>query len=132
MVDTVRTIATLLTTLFQDGQAAGSITPQDARDLIVSLSPPEVALTFSASVAWALDTNPVARLVMTGNSTITASGGDNGRAYRLAIVQDATGSRVPTLAGVTLLGTATWLTAPNAINFVNVDVVNGTRVAVVA
>ena len=37
MVDTVRTIAYLLSSEFQDGQVAGSITPQDARDLIVSL-----------------------------------------------------------------------------------------------
>lgn len=39
MVDTIRTESTLLTTLFQDGQAAGSITAQDVRDLIVSLRP---------------------------------------------------------------------------------------------
>lgn len=38
MADTIRTISTLLTSLFQDGQAAGAITPQDMRDLIVSLS----------------------------------------------------------------------------------------------
>lgn len=38
MADTVRTPNTLLTTLFQDGQAPGSITPQDARDLIVTMA----------------------------------------------------------------------------------------------
>lgn len=38
MADTIRQIVTLLTTLFQDGQSAGSILPQDARDLIVSLA----------------------------------------------------------------------------------------------
>jgi hypothetical protein len=38
MVDTVRTVTSLLTTLFQDGQASGSITPQDLRDMIVSLA----------------------------------------------------------------------------------------------
>jgi hypothetical protein len=37
MVDTVRTAADLLANLFQDGQAAGSITPQDLRDYIVSV-----------------------------------------------------------------------------------------------
>lgn len=36
MVDTVRTRAELLETLFADGQGAGSITPQDMRDLILS------------------------------------------------------------------------------------------------
>lgn len=38
MADTVRTVTALLTTLFQNGQAADSITPQDMRDLIVSLA----------------------------------------------------------------------------------------------
>jgi hypothetical protein len=37
MADTERTIATLLSTNFVNGQAAGSITPQDMRDLIISL-----------------------------------------------------------------------------------------------
>lgn len=36
MVDTVRTQTDLTANLFQDGQAAGSITPQDVRDLVVS------------------------------------------------------------------------------------------------
>ena len=40
MADTVRTPAALLTTLFQDGQAAGSISPQHMRDLIVSIQAP--------------------------------------------------------------------------------------------
>jgi hypothetical protein len=39
MVDTVRTQSDLLTALFQDGQAAGAISEQDMRDLIVSLTP---------------------------------------------------------------------------------------------
>lgn len=36
MADTPRTVTDLTTNLFQDGQAAGAITPQDVRDLIVS------------------------------------------------------------------------------------------------
>src|SRR5690242_19809445 len=36
MVDTVRTVTDITTNLLQDGQAAGSITPQDMRDAIVS------------------------------------------------------------------------------------------------
>jgi len=36
MVDTIRTPTDLVTNLFQDNQAAGSITPQDARDFIAS------------------------------------------------------------------------------------------------
>lgn len=39
MADIQRTLAELLATLFADGQAAGSITPQDMRDLIVSFAP---------------------------------------------------------------------------------------------
>mgnify|MGYP003636386522 CR=1 FL=1 len=39
MVDTVRTTATLLSAVFQDGQAANSITVNDVRDLVVSLRP---------------------------------------------------------------------------------------------
>lgn len=39
MADTIRTESTLLTSLFQDGQAANSITEQDMRDLIVSMRP---------------------------------------------------------------------------------------------
>jgi len=34
MTDTSRTVSDLVTNLFQDSQAAGSITPQDLRDLI--------------------------------------------------------------------------------------------------
>jgi|APSaa5957512535_1039671.scaffolds.fasta_scaffold97601_2 hypothetical protein len=37
MADTETSIATLLATNFADGQAAGEITPQDMRDLIISL-----------------------------------------------------------------------------------------------
>ena len=37
MPDTQRSLSDLLTALFQDGQAVSSITPQDVRDLIVSV-----------------------------------------------------------------------------------------------
>ncbi len=39
MTDTVRTTASLLSAIFQDGQAANAITANDMRDLIVSLRP---------------------------------------------------------------------------------------------
>jgi hypothetical protein len=127
MPDTVRTVATLLSSLLQDGQAAGSITPQDMRDVVVSLLAPETTVTFAAPMTWDMDTNPTARVVMTSSTTITFSNGANGQTYRLVITQDGTGSRTPTIAGATLLGTATWQTGANAVNIVNVDVVNGTR-----
>jgi hypothetical protein len=51
MADTQRTIADLLTNLFQDGQAAGSIVEQDMRDLIVSLVTEHGGLYVSSSSA---------------------------------------------------------------------------------
>lgn len=51
MVDTTRTITDLLTNLFQDGQAAGAITPQDVRDLIVSLQPAHMNIYWSTPAA---------------------------------------------------------------------------------
>lgn len=38
MVDTIKTQSELLTNVFQDGQAPGSITAQDMRDLVVSMT----------------------------------------------------------------------------------------------
>jgi hypothetical protein len=40
MVDSVRKLNEVLTTLLQDGQSVGEITPQDVRDAIVSAAPP--------------------------------------------------------------------------------------------
>jgi hypothetical protein len=56
MVDTVRSEADLLTNLFPDGQAAGSITANTIRDLIVSLkqSNCSVALTTPAATTIAV------------------------------------------------------------------------------
>ena len=49
MADTQRTQSTLLTSLFQDGQADGAITPQDVRDFIVSATPSVVALSMDGN-----------------------------------------------------------------------------------
>jgi len=54
MADTQRTISALLTTLFQDGQAAGSISAQDLRDLVVSLQFSYASMTISASASTAV------------------------------------------------------------------------------
>ncbi len=56
MADTPRLIADLLTNLFQDGQSEGSITPQDVRDLIVSLVPAIGAIFFSTPVETIIST----------------------------------------------------------------------------
>jgi len=95
MVDTSRTVSDLATNLFQDGQAAGSITPQDLRDFIetcqtkqgsIYVSSPasttiSVAGTYVEGTAgtWTLSTAPAAnefdentdgRLRYTGTPTI--------------------------------------------------------------
>lgn len=44
MADAVRSVSDLLTNLFQDGQAAGSIDPQNMRDFIVSLETPHAVM----------------------------------------------------------------------------------------
>lgn len=51
MADTQRTINTLLTSLFQDGQSAGAITEQDMRDLIVSLQHSHGSMHISSAAA---------------------------------------------------------------------------------
>ena len=51
MVDTVRTQNDLLTNLFQDNQINGSITPQDMRDLIISLTPSSATGKFDTPAA---------------------------------------------------------------------------------
>ena len=60
MADTKRTSADLLANLFQDGQAAGSITPQDMRDLIVTMVPSygNLYLTVPATNGIALTATP--------------------------------------------------------------------------
>ncbi len=49
MADTERTLAQLLV-IFQDGQAAGSISEQDMRDLIISLVPAYGSMYISTAI----------------------------------------------------------------------------------
>lgn len=56
MADTARTITDLLTNVFQDGQAANSITAQDMRDLIVSFQTEHCGMYISASAATTIVT----------------------------------------------------------------------------
>lgn len=51
MADTVRTKTDILTNLFQDGQPAGSITEQDMRDFVVSVSAPHGRCSLSSASA---------------------------------------------------------------------------------
>lgn len=120
MADTIRLISDLIT-IFRDNQF-GTITAQDMRDALVTLSPPETILAYSSNIAWNIGTAPVSRVVLTGSTTVTISGGEVGRAYRLAIVQGGTGNNSVVLSGVTVLGTPVWKTAVNDINLLNIDI----------
>lgn len=103
MADTIRTVSALLTSLYPDGQAPGSITAQDHRDLIVSLvslmSPPFATLTDAATVTWATAGNPVnhAEVTLGGNRTLSITGAIDGSSGTLFVIQDGTGSRTLTL-----------------------------------
>jgi hypothetical protein len=59
MVDTSRTVTDLTTNLFQDSQAAGSITPQDLRDFIEScqVKHGSIYITTAASTTIAAQAN---------------------------------------------------------------------------
>lgn len=54
MADTQRTKTDLLTNLFQDGQAAGSISANDVRDLIVSVTPDYGGCYFTTPAATSI------------------------------------------------------------------------------
>jgi hypothetical protein len=57
----------------------------------------EVALTDGATVNWAVNTSPVAKVTLGGNRTIAApSGGATGQFVSLLVIQDGTGSRTVT------------------------------------
>ena len=130
MVDTPRTRSFILASLFQDGQAAGSITPNDVRDFVVSLIGPPVTVTPTAGAAtWDLAVAPIATCTIVANTTITVTNGEDGMNYRLVIIQGGAGSFVPTLSGVTLSGTPAWATVAGAHNRVYIDMVGSTRMA---
>jgi len=57
----------------------------------------EVALTDGATVNWAVNTSPVAKVTLGGNRTIAApTGGATGQFVSLLVIQDGTGSRTVT------------------------------------
>lgn len=72
MAETPRTIATLLTDLFRDGQDEGSINPQDMRDLIVSLIPSIGAIFFSTPVETIISMQGEKVLAL-GTTTLTTT-----------------------------------------------------------
>jgi hypothetical protein len=72
MADTIRSQADILTNLFEDGQPAGSLTPQDMRDFIVSTFG-AFTLTKSASYTPTDTTDAGLTLVFTAAGAVTWS-----------------------------------------------------------
>ncbi len=72
MADTKRTSTDLLTNLFQDGQAAASITPADVRDLIVSMISPFGSLAMTTPAATTI-TVPGTYYKAAGTTTISTT-----------------------------------------------------------
>jgi plastocyanin len=103
MADTIRTSSYLRASVFQDGQAPGSITEQDERDFVVSaeawIGPAFVTLTDGATVTWATAGAPVnhAKVTLGGNRTLDITGEVAGASGTLVVTQDGTGSRTLTL-----------------------------------
>jgi len=71
MADTVRTITNMLTNLFQDGQAAGSIVAQRVRDLVVSAAPAHGSCYFSSAAATVIAVTGTYTKVL-GTTTLNA------------------------------------------------------------
>ena len=71
MADQLRTQADLLAK-FADGQEAGSITPQDVRDLIISLTPALGTIYFSTPIETVI-TTPGTFVKALGTTTIVAT-----------------------------------------------------------
>lgn len=70
MTDTSRTVADLTTNLFQNGQAAGSITPQDLRDFIETCQTKQGSIYVSTPVSTSI---AVAGTYVEGAGTYTLS-----------------------------------------------------------
>jgi len=77
----------------------------------------EVALTDGATINWAVNTSPVAKVTLGGNRTIAApSGGATGQFVSLLIIQDATGLRTVTWNAVYEFASDTAPTLTTAAN----------------
>lgn len=70
MTDTSRTVADLTTNLFQNGQSAGSITPQDLRDIIETCQTKQGSMYVSTPVSTSIS---VAGTYVEGGGTFTLS-----------------------------------------------------------
>jgi hypothetical protein len=104
------------------------------RDVLVSAMPVEQVLTVTAgAVAWNMDNAPAARITLTQNTTVTVTGGEDGRSYVLAVVQGGAGSFTTTLTGCTVHPAApAWLTGVGSVTLARVHVSAGVRHAVIS
>lgn len=100
MPDTIRTLSALQTLLADN--TSGAISPQDARDFLVTALHSMTRQTASVSGATTVNalSGGLVELTLTGNVTsLTITNGIAGMRLTLALIQDATGSR--TLTGAT-------------------------------
>jgi hypothetical protein len=114
MTDTIRTQGYLRTNVFQSGQAPGSITSQDERDLIVSvdswIAPAYQTLTSSAgATTWATagEKRNNATITLDEDSTLSITGAVEGAEGFLKLTQDGTGGWTFTLPAGTIVGATT-------------------------
>ena len=70
-----------------------------------AIAPKMETLTDAATIAWNCGTNPMARVTLGGNRTLTISGAVEGGTYGLWVQQDSTGGRSLTLPGGASLDT---------------------------
>jgi hypothetical protein len=76
MADTQRTNTDLLSNLFQDGQSDGSITPQDVRDLIVSMVQSHGGCRWSSAAATTIASS-TAYVKAAGTTTLLTAAAKN-------------------------------------------------------
>lgn len=129
MVDTPTTRASIQAQLADN--TSGLDTPQNARNFVVTVLGPSVALTPSGgAVTWPLATAPIATVTITQNTVITVTGGEDGfGGYRLAIIQGGAGGFTATFSGVTLSSPVGWNSAPGSNNRIYIDCVGTTLMA---
>lgn len=114
MADTVRTKSYLTGSVYQDGQAPGSISEQDHRDFVVSVdswvAPTYTTLASGTSITWATAGEKVnnAKVTLAHNvGTLSITGAVEGATGWLEITQDGTGGRTFAIPSGTVVGATT-------------------------
>lgn len=97
--------------------------------MILGLAPAENPLAWAPTVSWSIDSNPVCFMILSGDTTVTPTGGINGGHYQLSFIQDGTGNHTVTLVGVTILGGLNWSSAAGTPTIMNLSIVNNVNYA---